>query len=74
MAGALSEYELLRLRNIKRNHEFMKSIGKCFVLIERSMNRPYYCSFFLVVKTIIILGWVYLWLHLVPVAEMGKDI
>ena len=28
MAGSLSEYELLRLRNIKRNHEFMKSLGE----------------------------------------------
>ncbi|XP_078361042.1 histone-lysine N-methyltransferase PRDM9-like [Oculina patagonica] len=27
MSGTLSEYELLRLRNIKRNHEFMKSLG-----------------------------------------------
>ena len=28
MESSLSEYELLRLRNIKRNHEFMKSLGK----------------------------------------------
>ena len=26
--NTLSEYELLRLRNIKRNHEFLKSLGK----------------------------------------------
>ena len=28
MENSLSEYELLRLRNIKRNHEFLKSLGK----------------------------------------------
>ena len=28
MSGSLSEYELLRLKNIKRNHEFMKSLGE----------------------------------------------
>ncbi|CAH3196558.1 unnamed protein product, partial [Porites evermanni] len=27
MENSLSEYELLRLRNIKRNHEFLKSLG-----------------------------------------------
>ncbi|KAJ7382258.1 hypothetical protein OS493_036161 [Desmophyllum pertusum] len=27
MNGKLSEYELMRLRNIKRNHEFLKSLG-----------------------------------------------
>ena len=30
--NSLSEYELLRLRNIKRNHEFMKSLGRYFNL------------------------------------------
>ena len=40
MAETFSEYELLRLRNIKRNHEFMKSLGKlkCFMY---SDVRPY---------------------------------
>ena len=28
MENSLSEYELLRLRNIKRNHEFLKSLGE----------------------------------------------
>ena len=28
MANSLSEYQLLRLRNIERNHEFLKSLGE----------------------------------------------
>ena len=28
MENSLSEYELLRLRNIERNHEFLKSLGE----------------------------------------------
>ena len=33
MNGKLSEYELMRLRNIKRNHEFLKSLGEYFKII-----------------------------------------
>ena len=33
MENSLSEYELLRLRNIKRNHEFLKSLGKFAIFL-----------------------------------------
>lgn len=31
MANQLSEYEIQRFHNIKKNHEYMKSLGEYFI-------------------------------------------
>ena len=79
MAGVLSKYELLRLRNIKRNHEFMKSLGKCFISNDEQaifirIKRLYFFSITVKTNKKFALDWICHWFYLVPVAVMGKEI